>query len=277
MNISTENFNSTGVHPSTIIQEPMILMGFRAGLLFFCLLFGVPTHSYVLWLIVQGKRIPADILNVNLTVCEIIYCLIFLIYIFQIFFNLETLQHFLQGLGITGRPLFHCLLCVERYLAVVHPVTFLKFKPLRYRVICCTAVWIITLGSCLVSLIMLTSSNLKAFTWFFSLQFLIFLSIQLFCLVAVLRALKQSGPGEREEENHMKRRAFHLILITTVTMAVMFAPFAITGFLTLLQQQKQQEVSLIWFLSINCFILAGFVQPILFLHRAGKLFCLCSS
>ncbi|XP_077053545.1 uncharacterized protein LOC143704262 [Siphateles boraxobius] len=274
MNISTENFNSTEVHPSTIIQGPLILMGFRTGLLCFCLLFGVPTHSYVLWLIARGKRIPLEIFNVNLTVCEIIYCLIFLIYIFQIFLNVEIVQHFLQGIGITGRPLFQCLMCMERYLAVVHPVTFLKFKPLRYRVICCTAVWITTLGSCLVSLIILTLSNLKAFTWFFSLQFLIYISIQLFCLVTVLRALKQSGPGGkgggREEENHMKRKAFHLILITTVTLVVMFAPFIFTGFLTILQQQKQQGVSLIWFLSLSCFILAGFVQPVLYLHRVSE-------
>ncbi len=48
-------------------------------------------------------------------------------------------------------------------------------------------------------------------------QQILFFSIQLFCLVAVLRALKQSGPGERvserEEESHIKRRAFYVILI----------------------------------------------------------------
>ncbi|XP_039545578.1 C-C chemokine receptor type 8-like [Pimephales promelas] len=278
MNISTEYFNSTGVHPFTIIQETLILRGFRIALLGFNILFGLPTHSYVLWLIAREGRIPLEIFNVNLTVCEIIYSFIFLT---QIFASLELLYQFLQGLGITGRPLFQCLMCVERYLAVVHPVTFLKFKPLRYRVICCTAVWITTLGSCLAAMIIQIVSNLKTYSWFFSLQFLIFLSIQLFCLVAVLRALKQSGPGERgrkrEEENHMKRRAFHLILITTVTLVVMFVPFAITGFLTVLQQQEQQGILPIWFLSISCFILAGFVQPVLYLHRAGKLFCLCSS
>jgi len=51
--------------------------------------------------------------------------------------------------------MFQSLMCVERYLAVVHPVTFLKFKPLRYRVICCTAVWIITLGSCIFFMFLL--------------------------------------------------------------------------------------------------------------------------
>ncbi|KAL1253304.1 hypothetical protein QQF64_017997 [Cirrhinus molitorella] len=111
-----------------------------------------------LWLLEgTGGGVALEFFNLNLSVCEI-------------------------GLVFTGRPLFQCLICVERYLAVVHPVTFLKYKPLRYR-------------------------------------FLLALSIQLFCLVAVLRALKQSGPGERRrermEENPMKRRAFHLILIST--------------------------------------------------------------
>ncbi len=57
--------------------------------------------------------------------------------------SLTALTQFLFILTITGRPLFQCLMCVERYLAVVHPVIFLKYKPLRYRVICCTVLlWI---------------------------------------------------------------------------------------------------------------------------------------
>ncbi len=286
MNVSTENFTSPEVHPSTNLttDEDLLLNGFRAGLLCFNLLFGVPTHSYVLWLKFRGRRrIASEFFNINLTVCEIMYSLIFFLYISQRSQSLDLLQRFLQGL--TGRPLFQCLICVERYLAVVHPVIFLKYKPLRYRVICCTTVWIITLGSCFtlvtISMVTLLLSSMKAYTQFISIQFLPFLSIQLFCLVAVLRALKQSGPGERgrerREENHMKRRAFYLILITTVTLFIMFLPFIFTWFLTVLEQKEHKEVSLIWFSSLCCFILAGFVQPVLYLHRAGKLFCFYSS
>ncbi len=283
MNVSTENFTSPEVHPSTNLttDEDLLLNGFRTGLLCFNLLFGVPTHSYVLWLIFRGRRIPSEFFNINITVCNLLYSLITLLYMLENVTHLVLLQWFLQGLGVTGRPLFQCLICIERYLAVVHPVIFLKYKPLRYRVICCTVVWIITVGSCLGIMSILGSLNLEAYTWFFLLQFLLFLCIQLFCLVAVLRALKQSGPGERarekEEKSHMKRRAFYLILITAVTFIVMFAPSIFTGFLTVLEHKEQNEVSHFWFLSHCCFILAGFVQPVLYLHQAGKLFCLCSS
>ncbi|XP_058613436.1 hydroxycarboxylic acid receptor 2-like [Onychostoma macrolepis] len=248
----------------------------------FCIniLFGLPTHSYIIWLIVTGtgSGVASEFFNLNNSFCEIGICVDFLIFILSSYISsVFPLALCLQGLSITGRPLFQCLICVERYLAVVHPVTFLKFKPLRYRVICCTAAWIITLGSCLICLIILLLSTMAVHAWFFSIQFLLHLPIQLFCLVAVLRALKQSGPGERmrerDEKNHMKRRAFNIIVITTVTMAITYVPSTISGIFTFLTQR----FSLIfWVPSMICYLLAGFVQPVLYLHRVGKLYCFCS-
>jgi len=70
---------------------------------------------------------------------------------------------FLDGLGITGRPLFQCLMCVERYLAVVHPVIFLKFKPLRYRVISSVIVWMASFGSSGIIIYLPSSAHLVEF------------------------------------------------------------------------------------------------------------------
>ncbi len=98
------------------------------------------------------------------------------------------------------------------------------------------------------------------------------------CLVAVLRALKQSGPGERgrerEEENNMKRRAFHLILITTVNTFFINVPFTISGLFRVVTKHNSLELRIA---ALICYALAGFVQPVLYLHRTGKLSCLCSS
>ncbi len=167
-------------------------------------LVGFSIHCNVLWLIITGtgSGVAPEFFILNLSFCEIGNCLNCLFYIVCIlFFSIITeLPLFLLGLVFIAHPLFQCLICVERYLAVVHPVIFLKYKPLRYKVICCTVVWIITLESCLCSMFSSISNIHYVYTWSFSLQFLLFLFIQLFCLVAVLRALKQSGPGERGRE-----------------------------------------------------------------------------
>ncbi len=61
---------------------------------------------------------------------------------FSVFFSLSAvrkvpvfvpIKRLSLGLAITIRPLFQCLICVERYLAVIHPVIFLKYKPIRYK------------------------------------------------------------------------------------------------------------------------------------------------
>ncbi len=141
-----------------------------------------------------GNGVASEFFNLYLSVSEILFsldslfCILGLIQNVQIFTSLKL---FFQGLGITGRPLFQCLICVERYLAVVHPVTFLKYKPLRYRVICCTAAWIFSVGFYLFSMFILVLLSEMSYTWFYIVLFLLFLFIQLFCLVAVLRALNQ--------------------------------------------------------------------------------------
>ncbi|XDV31837.1 hypothetical protein PO909_002786 [Leuciscus waleckii] len=273
VNFTTTETSTNCTTQSFELMDSLDICGYTISLLF-----GLPTHSYVIWLIITAteRGVASEFFNLNLSVCELGVCLASLISALSFcFFSLSTLKSFLLGCVITGRPLFQCLICVERYLAVVHPVTFLKYKPLRYRVICCTAAWITILGSCFLCL--LFSDNLK-FALFLSGQFLLFFSIQLFCVVAVLRALKQSGPGERgrekKEENHMKKRAFNIILITTVSMVILNVPRIITGFSEI---RTSDNTPTTWFTALTCFIMAGFVQPVLFLHRTGKLSCLFSS
>nr|XP_055035565.1 C-C chemokine receptor type 8-like [Misgurnus anguillicaudatus] len=236
MNNSTVNISTSA--NSTSSSEVSL------GILEICVysinfLLGFPTHFFIIYLIITGRGsgFASDFFHLNLSICEIgssLYCLFAVLSRFVPGF---VILSFLFGLLLTGRPLFQCLICVERYLAVVHPVTFLKYKPLRYKVICCTAAWLICCGSCSFCMYIFMVRNTKEYRWFVSVQFLVFLSIQLFCGLAVLRALKQSGPGERgrerEEENHMKKKAFHLILITTVNMIIIYVPFTFALFVSM--------------------------------------------
>ncbi|XP_056587657.1 G-protein coupled receptor 4-like [Triplophysa dalaica] len=279
MNNSTVNLNITE-SPTNSLTHFLGLMS-PPHICFLCInvLLGLPAHSYVIWLIIGSEsRIKSDFFILTLSFCEIGICLSWLLDVLSIWFlNLMELVFFSKGLIITGRPLFQCLICVERYLAVVHPVTFLKYKPLRYRLMCSAVTWIMSFGSCLCSMFILNLSAYDNFIWFISVQLIVFLSIQFFCCLAVLRALKQSGPGERgreREENHMKRKAFYLILITTVSMLIAYIPSIFVGLFILLAEQFLPEPFLTGFV---CFVLAGYVHPVLYFHRTGKLCCLSSS
>ncbi|XP_052443613.1 G-protein coupled receptor 4-like [Carassius gibelio] len=281
MNNSTVTFNTLAASLNATIQSIGLTDSLQLFLCSFTFLFGMPIHSYVIWLIITGagSGVALEFFNLNMAVCEIGICIFCFVDSMAIWFSyLKIVSNFIQGLGITGRSLFLCLMCLERYLAVVHPVTFLKYKPLRYRVICSTVVCILTLGSCLFSMFILMALNTTAHTWFFTVQFALFFSIQLFCLVAVLRALKQSGPGDRarekEEENNMKRKAFHLILITSLNTIFINVPFFILALFRFVTKQNSLELRIA---ALICYSLGGFVQPVLYLHRIGKLSCLCSS
>ncbi|XP_067231463.1 chemokine XC receptor 1-like [Chanodichthys erythropterus] len=229
MHNSTVNFTTPESSTNSTTQSIGLVEILEFCVYIICFLFGVPTHSYVIWLIITGagRGVASEFFILNLSVSEIGYCVNCLTFVLSVWFSfIVEFKLFLVGIITTGRPLFQCLMCVERYLAVVHPVIFLKYKPLRYRVICSAVAWIIILGSCLCNLYTIVP-HYNVHMWFLSVQFLLFFFIQLLCLVAVLRALKQSGPGERgrEEENHMKRRAFYLILITIVTMVITYVPY----------------------------------------------------
>ena len=150
MNVSEVNERSTpptifliepgvqGVHVAHFV--PILTASYAINIIL-----GLPTNVYILWLILTGAggTMASEFFSLNLTLSEIIFCLFNAfsmsdLYIQSDFVNKAS--HFSFGFVFSGRPLFQCCICLERYLAVVHPVVFLKYKPLRYRVGCCSVV-----------------------------------------------------------------------------------------------------------------------------------------
>ncbi len=114
---------------------------------------GLPANCYILWLsvkeIIQGQS--TEIFIFNTALAEIIFCGSYVFVIPHNFFNCTECELGVVFLGlvlVVGRPLFQTCICVERYLGVIYPVTFLKLKPMKYRIIISVIGWILTICSC---------------------------------------------------------------------------------------------------------------------------------
>lgn len=178
------------------------------------------------------------------------------------------IRKFFLGFIVTGRPSLLTLICVERYIAVVKPVAFLRLKLLKYKLAFAGIIWMWTLLSCSLRFV-ITSG----FHYIIAVQVGVCCVVKLYCCIATLRALKQPGPGEAikqmEGMSKIKRKAFRIIFILTVSVILVYVPLMVV-------------VSLKNYLAYHLFLdiinvchtistFAGFVQALLFFQRAGKL------
>lgn len=117
--------------------------------------------------------------------------------------------------------LFDTVTCVERYLAVCHPITYRNLKnakgvQIRNVTIGCTWLWSL-LVICLMST--LDGNVINTFYITFTALSLI---IVLFCSLSVLFVLIRPGPGKecqfRKQVDQSKLRAFYIILIILALM-----------------------------------------------------------
>lgn len=165
-----------------------------------------------------------------------------------------------------GETFFHILTCVERFLAVVHPITYQslrKEKGIRYRQKIIVLVWLLCFAVTISMACKPIISN--------SLVMTLGLIAIFFCSLSVLFVLNYIGPGGKlglgKKPDKRKQTAFYTIL-------------AIQGSLIL-----RFTASVIWFVAIvldlnnKCLLIASvvwlclpssLVLPLHFLHRNVK-------
>ena len=233
----------------------------------------LPSNIYVLWLILcgAGGTIASELFYLNLasslimsTVDSVLY------FVYRLTHNVivhEVASFCFVLFFWFSVPSFQCCICVERYIAVVHPVVFLRYKALRYRVACCCVVWLTVLV-----LSSLVSWSFRALCYIFLGFCIVCISVVSFCCLSVLRALKQPGPGEgqRDNGNDMKRRAFRIILVSLVVMVMTIMSYFPHILSASQLKHSNQDVIFITYLLGR---LSGFVHPLLYILKAGKLPC----
>ena len=255
---------------SSTLDDPDVL--YAAS--FTALLLVPPINIYVMLLIVRGglETITSEVYCFNLAISDILMCFFCLFYVIQKHFQgFPFVSGFFLGFLNISPVLFQGCICVERYLAVVHPVMFLKYKLLRYKLMCCSVVWFITLGFCVALnfYFQIVTVLFKVMDVFYTVVF----SLMLFCCVSVLWALKQPGPGEgrrqRAEGNDAKRRAFKIIMMCTGISVVNYLPYALL--LPFYGNLYLSDFYFIFRFVLSISVLNGLVNPFLYLKRAAKL------
>lgn len=251
--------------------------------LFICYILLIPLCIYVLYLGFNRWRKQrsgstsdtsshSDIITYNIVVMEMICVLGSCFYANGLFSNLITVKValYLWDMTVTGQNLFHILTCIERYLAVVHPVVYLRLRQsggVRIRNISIGCVWLISVGS-----LGLLFHPVKSFLQlgFFILSFI----TVCFCSLSVLRVLILPGPGDvsrnRGHVDQSKKRAFQSIMIILLALVIRLLSSVVNALQAETVLQPFCSCELMWTLGWLSWP-SSLVLPLLFLHRAGKL------
>lgn len=178
---------------------------------------------------------------------------------------------FLGLVLLVGRSLFLSFICVDRYIGVLHPLLFLKLKPMKYRIAISAVGWIIIITSCVIC----TTGVIKHYNLLLP-QLLFFFFVKLYSCLMVLKALLRPGPGDggkkRNGGNLDKIKAFQNILVLLVISSLTYGPLFVS--LVLYHILDLEKFLLSWSISLAFGIMLGIMYPVFHLKKIGKLaFC----
>lgn len=266
--MSHRPFNSTAGE-KTVYEGcrdmPAVLIWYL-GLQFINMFLGIPANLMVLWLIHKNKgdSSSSDIFILHLAVLDVLFCLIPPLELANIVFLTTTttwyVLRFFYGIKDSS-PLFLSCICLDRYVAVVHPITFTKLKDRQHKAILAFVVWLIALAYAAAKCV----GNIVNFEKVFTAMILAAFAFMVFCNIAILWALKQSGPG-RDEMHPLKKRAFKMVLIILAIIVFnYFPPVALFPF----QEYFSPNVfhCYIHYIAFGLMDFSSSIQPMLYLSK----------
>ncbi|XP_019127270.1 proteinase-activated receptor 3 [Larimichthys crocea] len=227
---------------------------------------GIPANLMVLWLIHRNKgdSSTSDIFIVHLAVLDVLFCLIPPLELANIVFITTSstwyVLRFFYGMKDTS-PLFLSCICLDRYVAVFHPITFTNLKDRQHRAVLAFVVWLIILAYAAAKCV----GNIYNFEKVFTAMILASFAFMVFCNIAILWALRQSGPG-RDEMHPVKKRAFKMVLIILAIIVFnYFPPVALFPF----QHYFSPSVftCYIHYVAFGLMDFSSSIQPVLYLSK----------
>lgn len=230
-----------------------------------------PTQLGVLFLMTRAPDFGTDKMDVfqfHLALTEVFFALLVPPAIAATYagsvdsaFMVLTLGEVLVAMRIEAQT----IICLDHYMAVVHPVQYLGYRTLRKR--------LVMSGIAGVETVVLVTVLLKICSLTFKKNLYVFIFASAFCWntclgVAVLRVLRRSSPGK----NQAKRRAFNIVLIYLLVTYISYMPMM--SLLVLLDFLGSDLMCVLYPLAYCVMLWLGVVSPLLYLRRAAKHFLL---
>lgn len=282
---STSNSNSTSTevlsacfsNPTVFIISVAYKISKHASLTPLCVL--VLYHGFQQWRQERSFQTSAhsDIFAYHMVAIELIATWGFTVYLDGIHTGDSELfkwGFYSTSIALPGEILIHCLTCVERYLAVVHPVTYLRLRQrggARIRNVSIGCVWIVSFG-----FIVVTANYYPDVPHALHLCILVLSLILIwFCSLSVLLVLIRPGPGggNRDRADQSKQKAFHTIMVILGVLLLWLLTVLITFFLQKNMLLSYTDRCVLFACGLWFNIPSSLVLPLLFLQRAGKLVC----
>ena len=183
---------------------------------------GLPANALVIRLLLGKPGIcsTSEIFTLNLALFDMLFCFFLLVEYIRFLYQRtpEASTFVVWGLNQAGGPMLLCMLALDSYVAVCHPLAFLRLKDPKLRLSLCSAVTAITAASC-----GLVKVNVKG-KWNVILALLFFIIVIIStCNILILKSLRQSGPN-RKEVHPMKKRAFKIVMTAFVLVNFHYLP-----------------------------------------------------
>lgn len=183
---------------------------------------------------------PSDIFTLNIIIMDAIYLLLLqpqlYVSVHQENRALHAFVNFLHSFNWCGRPLFLTCVCLECYVAVIHPVAYRARKGSTSRFLIIVSNWVVTLMyGFYLAWTQLNTCNLTPVA-----ILIVTLPVIVFCDISILSALKKSGPTGRSADPH-KRRAQQVISSSCIITVISYLPPIISWSMFQLQPFKEHK------------------------------------
>ncbi|XP_077575614.1 uncharacterized protein LOC144198463 [Stigmatopora nigra] len=228
----------------------------------------LPIHAYILLLLLSRQGVTSKIFQFNQTFVELLICLYdvsSIVFFYTPSCLMGSFTEFFQNLSLT-QPFFMVLICAERYVAVARPLMYLKFKSLWFNLALSGLSWLFSLVCSLGILFSPVMGNILV------VLLIICSLIKLYFCITTIQVLKQPEPGDKigkkEDMNHMKLRAFKIILVNSVSVTFVYLPLA-----TIVSMEGYLDMFYYAYLFSGFYgvtAISAFVQAIMFLITYGS-------